>query len=177
MGVYSPTSTPDHFSVPDSIGNDAMTSPPLPAAPSDPQAATYFSDSEYPPKPDQSYPTSRAYPYPPAPVTSLATPSTYAAAAAYNATYTGTAETIVPTYPTTISPSYMSPYGTRQHTWTNPSNGYGTYSPELMQSAGYSYQPSAAITYSAQMAMGRPNYPTTGYFLPQPVTIATSQSC
>ncbi len=177
MGVYSPPSTPEQFSMPESIANEAQTSPSLEPAASNPQAATYFSDSEYPTKPDQTFPPSRAYPYPHVTMSSLMSPSAYPPSSAYNATYTGTTETMMPSYPTTISPSYMSPYGTKQYTWPNPPNGYGTtYSPELMQGAGYTYQPSAATAYSTQMTMGRPNYLTSGYLLPQLAT-TTSQSC
>ena len=153
--------------MPEDVANEAQTSPSLHAAASDPQAATYLSDSEYPTKPDPSFPTSRAYPYPQ--VSSLMSPSTgYAAGTTYSTTYTGTMETMMPNYPSVISPSYTSPYGTKQFSWPNLSSGY---SPELMQTAAYMYQPA-----TAQMAMSRPNYPTAGYFLP-PVATTTSQSC
>ncbi len=176
MGMYSPSSSQEQFSVPENLGNEAQTSPSLPPAASDPQPAAFFSDSEFPTKSDQSLSISRTYPYPPISMTPLMSPSGYTAGATYSATYTGSTETMMPSYPTTISPSYMSPYGTKQYTWPNPSNGYGTYAPELLQAGGYTYQPStltAAATYSA---MSRPTYPTPGYFLPQLAT-TTSQSC
>ena len=183
MSVYSPTTAQEQFSMPESIATEAQANTTLQSAVSDPQGAKYFSDSEsysnseatgsyYSPS------TTRPYSYSHSSVSpGLLSPSTYPSA--YNATYTGTTDGVMPGYTSVcMSPSYMSPYGPKHYTWpptvTNGMN-YSGYSPELMQTATYPYQPSAAA-YS-QMAMTRSTYPTAGYLPPQLVSTTTSQSC
>ena len=192
MSVYSPSSgvAEAPFSMPESIGSDAQTSTALPAAVSNVQGAkSYFNgESEYAASSNSETPGSyfspsymRGFSYSQSSPTSLMSPSAFPAG--YNSTSVNGHTTELMSgssvyHGACVSPSYMSPYSSKQYTWPTPGttglNYHGaTYSPELMQS-GYTYQPSAAAAAYSQMAISRSNY--SGYFPPQ-ITTTTSQSC
>lgn len=188
LSVYSPSSIPEQFSVPENIGTEAQISTSLPTAVSDVQGAkSYYSDSEYSVSSNSevtgsyySPSTTRGYSFSQTSISPTPLMSPYPAS--YNSPAAEGMMTPGGTmYPSAcMSPTYMSPYGTgKQYTWPAPTNGvnygaFGMNSHELMQS-GYGYQPSAAAAYS-QMAMTRSNYPA-GYFPPQMSLTSTTQSC